>query len=661
LSFARNGFLQYCAFSNLQYYGFLLCNFLHFYFTINSYSEEVNFSIRNYLSGLEDLSVASKTVLNEIVDFAFEEPTHRGFSDIQNKICKLDTVSEIKDEVKAYLNMRIYLSQRDGWYHKYSEYDFFIKAVRQNRLIAIDAYFEYFSNIYKSFDGVNGISANIINMLSKQGDYEEDIIDLWNIIYEIIDYRLSCREDIDWKEIETQFNDYDVEELLYMVLLARLRYGTSDVHKSVFASLERLLEDSSGRSKFVKAFKRVLSNRHNYIESSVVMLIQLVDTMYTYDEKDKYQLFKIGALVEDNNSEGDGFLLQFLLDEEMTFKSKSLVKGSNDEYNDYIINDFKRIDKRHRLLESKGISVDEYILDFFNGLHNESRMKSLSKTYMDEKSSLLMDNIQIHSDYLKTLGDAVMNYLHQDIDKKNPYKMLLWLELKEYFYNSIREDVSLLNAIHNSAILRPEDLDVPRNIVSGVTNIDKGGWIRIAYIEREYEYSEELWRMKRLGDNCKIYQVCSSVGFGNNNGLPLYIDSYRGSVLDYINPKYVYGSSGLKGMVAVVFTDATLGYNPFMSYYRYDYLSLTFEVLSLLEITLKSTHEGLIGIDKSGKCVLKYQNWCTYKNLTGEEERTPVLRGSQLLMVNSLFEKMKVEIGLEPFMSSSKTSMFDIN
>jgi hypothetical protein len=121
-----------------------------------------------------------------------------------------------------------------------------------------------------------------------------------------------------------------------------------------------------------------------------------------------------------------------------------------------------------------------------------------------------------------------------------------------------------------------------------VSSVDERDRIRLAYIEREYMYAENLWRAKHLGDNCKIYQTYSAVGFGKSKRLPYYHDFYRGSVLDHIYPKYMCNPMGLKGKEVVVFTDASMGYNPFLTYYRYDYLALTFEVFSLLEITMTS-------------------------------------------------------------------------
>ena len=170
-------------------------------------------------------------------------------------------------------------------------------------------------------------------------------------------------------------------------------------------------------------------------------------------------------------------------------------------------------------------------------------------------------------------------------------------EDKEYFYNSIREDVLLLNAINNSSIARPKEIPNPMVVTEQFSSVNEDDWIRLAYIEREYIYAEDSWRSKCIGDNCKIYQVCSAVGFGKNKSLPLYHDSYRGSVLDHIYPKHICNQMGIKGEEIIIFTDAILGYNPFMTYYRYDYLALTFEVLSLLEVTMKSNDDGLIGVD----------------------------------------------------------------
>lgn len=277
---------------------------------------------------------------------------------------------------------------------------------------------------------------------------------------------------------------------------------------------------------------------------------------------------------------------------------------------------------------------------------------------MDNVSSLLLDNIQIHSDYLKAIGTAVINCLCCGKEVGNVFARLRRLEDKEYFYHSIREDVLLQNAISNSAIARPKGIPHPTDVKNSITSVDEGDWIRLAYIEREYVYAEDLWRSKCIGDNCNIYQTCSAVGFSKSKRLPLYHNSYRGSVLDHIYPKYMCNPMGLKGKEAVVFTDASTRYNPFLTYYRYDYLALTIEVLSLLEITMTSTDKGLIGTDSEGKCVLKYQNWCMYRHLTGEQERTPVLRGSQLLVSREIFDELVSEIGQEPYCHTTSELIF---
>ncbi|MBU3209067.1 ATP-binding protein [Clostridium algidicarnis] len=613
------------------------------------YSEEVNSVVKIDLVNKEELSQEVMFVINQLVDFAFESPVSRKYSNIQERVICLGEMDEIIDSVRAYLNLRIYLTQKDGWYHKYSSYEFFTKAYDLDERLTIDSYFEYFGSMYKPFEGVNGLSDNIIKMLSGIDDWREEVLELWDLVYDVIDLRLSCRVEVEWEKIEKEFKGYCIEELLHHVLLVRLRYGTSDIHRSVFASLETLLTQDTERAMFIKPFKRVLANHSKYINLSIAMLIQLVEDMYSYEEIEEYQLVDLDDYIFINEYGDDGFLLKFLLSGEMEETVKPKVQNTDQGFNDFILQDFKSMDPRYKLLEDRAVSVDDYILGFFSEIHSENNIRILSDTYMDTKSSLLMDNIQIHSDYLDAIGNAVINYLCSRKEVRDVFAILRRLEDKEYFYHSIREDVLLLNAISNSAIARPNGIPHPTDVKDNMSSVDKKDWIRLAYIEREYVYEEDLWRSKHIGDNCKLYQTCSAVGFGKSKMLPLYHDSYRGSVLDHIYPKYMCNPMGLRDKKAIVFTDASIRYNPFMTYYRYDYLALTIEVLSLLEITMTSDDKGLIGTDSEGICVLKYQNWCTYKHLTGEEERTPVLRGSQLLVSRDIFDKLVSEIGHEPY------------
>lgn len=622
------------------------------------YSEEVSSVVKTYLVNKEEVSQEVMFVINQLVNFAFESPVSRKYSNIQERVICLGELEEILDGVRAYLNLRIYVTQKDGWHHKYRGYEFFTKAYELNDRLTIDSYFEYFGSIYKPFEGVNGLSDSIIKMLSVTDDWREEVLALWDLVFDVIDFRLSSRVEIEWAEIEREFEGYCIEELLYHVLLVRLRYGTADIHKSVLASLETLLTQDVERVMFVKPIKRVLANHSKYINLSIAMLIQLIELMYSYEERVEYQLVDLDDYICNNANRDDGFLLKFLLNGEMEKTVKPEVQTTDQGFKDFILRDFKGIDPRYKLLEARGVAVDDYILGFFSEIHSKSNMGILSDTYMDNKSSLLMDNIQIHSDYLKAIGNAVINYLCCGKDVGNVFARMRSHEDKEYFYHSIREDVLLLNAISNSEIARPYGIPHPTDVKDSVSSVDEEDWVRLAYIEREYVYMEDLWRSKRIGDNCKIFQTCSAVGFGKSKGLPLYHDSYRGTVLDHIYPKNMLNPMGLKGKNTVIFTDASIGYNPFLTYYRYDYLALTFEVISILEITMTSTSEGLIGRDSEGKCVLKYQNWCTYRHLTGEQERTPVLRGSQLLVSKEIFYKLVSGIGHKPYCHTSSELIF---
>ena len=116
MSFARNGFLQYCAFSNLQYYGFLLCNFLHFYFTINSKVKKRRLSIKpkyqdvflsfNYTLLLEEnYKISPGCILHihgSIDENDIDPVIGHGRSDVEHKLRQsAQDASEEYDEKKA--------------------------------------------------------------------------------------------------------------------------------------------------------------------------------------------------------------------------------------------------------------------------------------------------------------------------------------------------------------------------------------------------------------------------------------------------------------------------------------------------------------------------------------------------------------------------------
>lgn len=623
------------------------------------YSKELEIIINTYFLNQKNLSIEVKNFIRNLESFAFDNAVSRTYTKTQEMIIKLGDNNKIVPTIRAYLNLGIYLTKKDGWYKAYLGYEFFEKAYNLDKELAINGYFEHFLCIPKAFESIDGISDTIIKMLSITNDYQEQVIELCCLLYSIIEFRLSCREGIDWNRIKEEFYEYTNEELLYSTLLARLRYGVKGIHDSIFSSLEILLKQREERIIFVKPFKRILKNYNKYVNLDIVMLIQLVNAIYSSSEKEEFGLLELNNYLCINEDENVGFLLKYLLNIKMEYYNEKKDLVYKQDGNDYIVSQFEVIDKRCIWLKSRGISIDKYILDFFYGTLNGDYLKALGEIYFDKESSLLMDNIQIHSDFLQSLGNAVIDTLH---NKPFQFKFLSQLRrfrAEEYFYDLLREDIFLLNAINNSTIIRPTDIPLPSKVKNSNSSVIEANWIRLAYIEREYSYKKDMFRSNNIGDNCKIYQVCSSIGFGDENGeLPLYTGSYKSTVLNQIYSKDKFKSNRLKGSKTIVYTDAVLGYNPFLTYYRYDYLALTYDILNLLKISMLSTDDGLIGCNLNGDCVIKYQNWCIYKNLIGEEERTPVLRGSQLLVTKDFFDTLVNEIGDKYFCNTKCNLIF---
>ena len=69
------------------------------------YSEEVNNAVKIYLVNTDEMSQEVMFVINQLVDFAFESPVSRKYSDIQERVICLGEMDEIIDSVRAYLNL----------------------------------------------------------------------------------------------------------------------------------------------------------------------------------------------------------------------------------------------------------------------------------------------------------------------------------------------------------------------------------------------------------------------------------------------------------------------------------------------------------------------------------------------------------------------------
>ncbi len=139
-----------------------------------------------------------------------------------------------------------------------------------------NTFFEYIYNNLCTVDYSLAVGGEIINSLTAVDKENEAILDYWDKLFDIINYRLSGQTDFDWNHIITKSNQFDDEEKLISILLTRLKYGEANRYKWIISELDDLLNDKHIREKFVKPFIQFLNEREKYIDYALTILLVLI-------------------------------------------------------------------------------------------------------------------------------------------------------------------------------------------------------------------------------------------------------------------------------------------------------------------------------------------------------------------------------------------------
>lgn len=630
--------------ANLTTYGFHECN--------NSIYVKV-------LESITELNQENRNFINALVDYCFSEATSNGFTKLQKEFANIYEIANITTEVYAYISVRTYLVHKDGWYNKFTKPELFINAYKADKETTLTWFFEYLANHSKPSHLIEGSSGRLINTLAQIDDYTHEVQYNWNTVYTIIDYRLSCREEYDWTENLSEFDDYTEKEMLNALLLSRLRYGVAGRQKYIFTGLEDLLKDNRERLSFVKPFKRMLKHYNENIEYSVFAVLFLVAKHYTEQEIEEYEFGKsIDESVNMMDYKGN-ILIEYLMAGEIRGKDNSLT--CNDELTDidkYLVDYYKSVDRRIDKLGQIGVNVESSIVEFQNKIFEQENMKRMSDLIFDENSSLLLSNVYCYSDLTMMLGKECKKFINEIEGFSPKHTEHLRSQFSDEAFNILVEDQELNDALTNSVISRPTDLKLPSCLNVGLCDIRDDGWVRLAYIEREYKYKEEYIRSRKIGENCEINQVIMAIGFGDNTRLPVYSIDPNDRVFDRNVPEFNFRAVSLKNITAVVYSNNSREFEPFLTYNNNDYLGLTDEVLDVLRIRMISNEYGLVGIDDKENIVLVYQRWENYTYITGGgDERTPLLVGSQLKMSSNKYQEMLAHIKGDPYCYLSKKKL----
>lgn len=599
-----------------------------------------------YLGKIVCLNDETKAFLSSLIKNCFDR---RSDNFTKGKLIEIFENLELNNEIMAFIFMHMYLVHTDGWYNRFTEIDLFKRAHEYNSQVAEKHFFEYIYNNFYTIDYSLAVGGEIIKSLTAVNNENQVILDYWDKLFDIINYRLSGQTDFDWNQIITKSNQLDNEEKLISILLTRLKYGEANRYKWIISELDNLLEHEDIREKFSKPFIQFLNEREDYLDYSLIVLLVLLIDHFTNDEMEK---FGIKDSLKSINATGNAlidYLIRVILnvDKNRIYLNYSHKYNYDDERINYFIGQIKGIDTRLSLLEMRGVDIGNIIYNYIQHIFSTEFVKKHREILFERKYSTLVPNVYFYDLLTKYMANEIEEYI-------NNYSGHRYLnEIEEELFCIALDDIRLIVAQNNSIIPRPKNLKLPEFVDDDVSEVELSDWIRIAYYEKWFYNFGEF--KENFGENLKTVTILSGIGFNERNKtIPFFRLSNEYTLFDENYNKHM-SLGNLTKLEYFLTSNATFSEDPYLTYKIRQYLGISSEVLYLLGIKIIEDYNGIVGVTKDGEVVLKYSRWdVSFHDSDSDTDRIPYLIGSQLLMKKSKFNELCSLVRKKPYLYTNK-------
>lgn len=599
-----------------------LTELTQYFFRKKLKKKEIN-SLIYYLEKLENLNDEVKRFIDLLVSNDLSILEHKDHLENLKIVFKN---MEVKDDMYSYANMSLYCYLDDGWYSKFTEKKLFKTSYNKNNKIALEAFFRHTYDRLKEPEYFRGVGSNIINALVEIEYDEEKIIDTWDKLYGIIDYRLSGQREYNWKKaLKNNFN-MNKEELLICILLTRLKHGEVKRQKWALSGIKYLLKNN--KEKLIKPLKWFINNKDNFLEISFVLVLQLLWEHTIEVDREYGRLFSNGLK---NIYPTENFMINYMIQEILDIYEEDEIAVTIDD-NELEINEekkkqFLKETPRNMFLNNQGFDMNSVIKNFIYDIKKDSFREKIGELYLNKSTKLILENM-----HFSNAMQININKLLQKHFNKN-YLLNMYTS-KELFYN-INFDLKTIIAQHNSLITRPSGLKLP-NQYSGREKLSndipkKETWIRLGYYEKQRVINK--FDENPIKNNYLIFQ---GIVFNNKEKDFPYFKKP-------LNTKSIWEYHWDKGKAKkynkkVVLAIADL-YNDMFENLRVLWVSPN--LLLALDIEMRSCEKGLRACNDNNEDVLIYNRWDTdylgYKLYT---DKIPQLEGSELLIREDYFKKI---------------------
>lgn len=529
-------------------------------------------------------------------------------SEINHSWVQLIFQDNSKESVFFYMSKFIY--QHGGWFEYFANIDAFKEAYKRDAALALDFFFEILPPLISEPAFTHKLSANLINVLTAANFPTDKIIELWQILYKIIDDRLPAKSEYNWeKEIPRPLKSYSDDELLVILLISRFRSFSSERTHRVIEGLHHLLTHHP--KLLINPLKWFFKNLKEFLEINTLSVLQL---LYKHHLKDDKFILNFNTELK-SIYPTNYFLIDWIIEQMLNLKSRKKLIEPSVIYppSKELMKIFKRINSRHLHIENAGFDFENIVGEYkayFGKEHSD-----LQDLYYSRVNKLFVDNLYSPNYMLKLINERLYNDFR---------------DFASYYGNGIYELLRLkdreLIVQYLSAYNRPSNLIKPSNTHGKLSNQVQieNGWVRIGLYEKEYHQTEFL-------EKFKVSIVYGGLVFSDDD-------------VDFPFSLYILNFDSLTSVVP--FEDEFYGFTTVTNVQKGDMfetlklLWLHPLLLNLLNLKTGTLDEGLHAVDENNKVALKYNTW--KEDYLGDrfDDEIPKLDGAELLLREDFFDEI---------------------
>ncbi len=201
--------------------------------------------------------------------------------------------------LKTYLLVKIFVFSQGGWFENFLNKDALKDAVKLDKKQALSYLSEELFEKFKTIYYYSQSTANLIIAFEHAGLKKNNILSMYKIGFESIEYRLPDSNDFNWKSIEDKkLKDMSDDEIAIVMILVKSKNMDALVQKEVLSAINYLLNYQE--PLLIKPLNWFFENINHFPDISIASMLELfliyVDKKQVFFQTLKDDISKVRSL-----------------------------------------------------------------------------------------------------------------------------------------------------------------------------------------------------------------------------------------------------------------------------------------------------------------------------------------------------------------------------